>query len=152
LADTRFGKLTFIVMEPGVRLEVYKRVRTVFKGVKALCAATMSEYLIRAGYLSGHRPWTATLSRDLEKKGAVRFDSLARCEPYTLCYSVDSNGNGAPDHVYLFMRWLDKERAIAEVIDNYSVHPHPRNLKGPCWYKGRHLSNGRFWYGQILPK
>ena len=147
----RMEKLTGDLDSPAIRLDVFRKVRQAFKGVKALCAATASEYLIRAGYLNGYRPWTADLSKTLTAKGARRFDTVTDCEPYSLCYSVDGNRNGAPDHVYIFLCWIDPKRQIAEVVDNYSPHPHPRNLGGACWYKGKHLNYGRYWYGQVLP-
>jgi hypothetical protein len=68
-----------------------------------------------------------------------------------LCYTVDSNHNGAPDHVFFFIRWLDRARLVAEVVDNYAPHPHPRNLGSPCWYQGKRLAYGRFDHAQRMP-
>ncbi|MDQ3022957.1 MAG: hypothetical protein M3R04_01035 [bacterium] len=168
-------RLAVLLSDPSARLDVYRTVRRAFKGVKALCAATVSEYLIRAGVLHGYRPWTAQLENALREKGWITViysetevpspaqASLARqrarpsvaqrssAKPLDLCYSIDANRNSAPDHVFIFIRWLDRERLVAEVVDNYSAHPHPRNLGAPCWHGGRRLAYGCFSHAQRAP-
>jgi hypothetical protein len=161
-------------------------VRRAFTGVHALCAATASEYLIRAGVLGGYRPWTSQLESALKERGWMTVgtgvslsavgtrvsasahhryietvaDSLTAVptpdaltgvptlRTFDLCYSIDANGNGAPDHVFFFISWFDRARLVAEVVDNYAPHPHPRNLGAPCWYGGRRLAYGKFDHAQ----
>lgn len=143
-------KLSTLLNNPATRLDAYRKVRQVFKGVKALCAATVSEYLIRAGVLGGYRAWTADLQAVLAKKGAVSIAGMGNLKPLDICYSVDGNRNGAPDHVYFFLHWIDQSKGIASVLDNYSPHPHPRNLGASCWYQGKRLAYGRFSHAQRL--
>jgi hypothetical protein len=160
-------KLAILLNSPTTRLDVHRQVRQTFKGVKALCAATASEYLIRAGVLHGYRPWTSQLESSLKQKGwgsvptpnlspgrglgPALSDSFPVLRLGDLCYSVYANRNGAPDHVFFFIRWLDRARLVAEVVDNYAPHPHPRNLGAPCWYAGRRLAYGRFSHAQRTP-
>ena len=148
--STPLNKLASLLASPAVRLDVYRKVRQSFKGVKALCAATASEYLIRAGVLSGYRAWTSQLEAALLKKGWVAVSAIANLQPYDFCYTVDSNHNGAPDHVFFFVRWLDRTKLVAEVVDNYNPHPHPRNLGASCWYGGKRLAYGKFSHAQRL--
>ena len=183
-------RLATLLSSLTTRLDIYRKVRQAFRGVHALCAATASEYLIRAGVLGGYRPWTSQLESDLSRKGwktvaagvspvdlqategsqsgerprtTLHVGSNAQSSKLTggvpapplrfgdLCYTIDSNRNGAPDHVFFFIRWLDRARLIAEVVDNYAPHPHPRNLGAPQWYGGKRLAYGKFHHAQRLP-
>ena len=165
LKPATLAKLAALLASPAVRSDVYRTVRRAFKGVRALCAATASEYLIRAGVLSGYHPWTSGLEVALKVTGwktvggtgVTARDNASTGEtpvpplkPYDVCYTTDANANGAPDHVFIFLRWLDQSRLVAEVVDNYGAHPHPRNLGAPVWYGGQLLARTPFSQAQRL--
>lgn len=151
-ALTKFGHLACIVADPLQRADIYKTVRTRFKGVKALCAATQSAYLIRAGIISGWYAWTADLKRALTLKGAKVIHFPKDLQPYDLVFTVDANHNNAPDHVYLFLGWLDEAKLVAEIIDNYNAHPAPRNVGASVTYKRRRLARGKMAFAMRLPE
>lgn len=130
---------------------IHAEVRKVFKGVRALCAATQSAVLIHAGIINGWHPWCADLANVLRKLGWQKAAALSALVKGALCFTVDANHNGSPDHVYTFLGWLDEPSGVALVYDNYSPVPHPRNVGKAVWYKGKRLAYGRFDFALLPP-
>ena len=149
IADDLMTEWRHLVNSPEIRLSIYKYIRSlkVYRGVTALCAATQSEYLKRAGYIRVHYAWTADLASILLSIGWRKIALATDLRPMDMCYSQDRKPkNGSPDHVYLFLCWLDKAKRVALILDNYSPHPHPRNLGKSVWYKGKLYGKTPFDY------
>jgi len=136
------------------RLAIYVYIRSlkVYHGVSALCAATQSEYLRRAGWIAHHFAWTANLSAVLLTLGWTKVYAPDALLPLDECFSADVKPkNGSPDHVYLFLYWVDRADMIAMVLDNYSPNPHLRNIGVAVWYKGKRYAKTPFAYALRAP-
>lgn len=149
--DANILNLKRLVYNPTARKAIYRAVRKAHPGVKALCAATASEYLARAGVLTDRYTWTADLSDALESKGWPRTQDVAKLHELSAVFTVDANNNDAPDHVYLFLTWLDRAKWVALILDNYQADPHARNVLTACWYKARRLARGHMAYALCPP-
>lgn len=132
-----------VLASPTACKDIYNRVRVLYPSVHALCAATQSELDIRAGALTEHYPWAADYYAQLRAHGWIHGHDLKALEPGDKVFTVDANHNGSPDHTFVVVEWLDKEKMVALVYDNYQPAPHPRNVGAACIYKGKRLAYGR---------
>jgi hypothetical protein len=149
---TTKAKISALVNNAAERLAIYKRARVVLPHNGARCACTQSLLLIRAGVLNGVRLGTDDLDAALTARGWKRFESKVSLEPYDLLFSQDLAGrHPAPDHVYLFVQWLDQPARVALIWDNNAVGFTARNLGGACWYKGKRLNRTPFGYALRPP-
>lgn len=139
-----------LLSDPATQREIRAFTRKVLKLRSNQCAATASEYLRRAGYITHVRTWTADLAAALDAAGWIRKTGTP--EPYSVVFTKDDNGNGAPDHVYTLLEMIDPALGVAEVIDNYEPGPHLRNVHGAVTYNGQRLARGRAAFYMVPPE
>jgi hypothetical protein len=141
-----------LVKSADVRADIYRQARVVLPTCGARCATTQSLLLIKAGVLNGVRIGTSPLLETLKDRGWAPKWDVSMLQPGDMCFSRDLTGKkGWPDHVYLFLRWLNKPNLVAEIFDNNSKALIPRNIGKAVWYKGRRLSTTPFGFALCPP-
>ena len=145
--------LAAVANDPAMRQRIYDHSKDILPH-SPRCATVQSLVYYAA---KGKPPETITLAqcwpgtdgyRDARlKAGWNKCADMAALKPGYVLFSQDKAGRkGAPDHVYLFMGWLDQPRGVALIYDNNGAALRPRNLGKACWYKCRWLSATPFDY------
>jgi hypothetical protein len=147
----KFQKFIDILVDQEVRQDVYSKLRRIYRRGTPLCAATCSEFLTRAGILAYRRDNTKQVNDALVARGWRRKGELRWLEAGAVCFSKDLTGKRMPDHVYVFLGWLDRAKSLALIQDNFSPDPHLRNMGKGVWYRGRRYSATPFDYALYPP-
>jgi hypothetical protein len=96
------------------------------------CVAFMSEALRQAGVKVPHGP-ASLVTRDFSRhlQGVLRWTrvtSLGELRPGDVCFTQDDpSWPGFPAHTFMFVKWKDRARNLADVVDNQGF-THTRNL------------------------
>jgi hypothetical protein len=120
------------ITDHAVRAWVYAEARRILPTVGARCALTQYLFLVKAGVLKDKREARPLMTSQLEHalltevKGCKRITNPTQLRRGDVCFSRNCNSVPGPDHVYAFHTGLPS--GAANVVDNYAVGPHPRNI------------------------
>lgn len=154
------AKIGALVNSSDVRMEIYKRARVVLPKIGARCATTQSLLLIHAGVMNGIRLGTDGLRDALTQRYWARTSMIEKLQSYDMLFSEDRAGRHGggktwdqcvPDHVYLFIRWEQRDKQLAVIWDNNAVGFTLRNLGAACWHKGRRYNRTPFMFALRPP-
>jgi hypothetical protein len=143
------------VENPGTRYLVWHKAREILPKNPARCATTLALFAINARIMQRWRgEWKATgkILAAFKKKGWKVCRDLSKLQPGYPCASENHNTNPDPDHVYIFVGWLDYAKGIAEIMDNQKRDPHARNIKRGVKYLGIWYSKTPIDYFLIPPE
>lgn len=152
-------KLLAVAQTPELRKAIYNRAKALLPFTGSRCATVQSlTYWAAKGVaprqlsLPDLWPGTDGLDAYLRKNGWHEVRDMHALAPGMVCFTVDKAGrHPAPDHVYLFVRWLDQAQGIAEIFDNYSAALTIRNLLPVGTYKGKRYARTPWQYALVPP-
>lgn len=154
-------KLKKILNSREQRAAIYNFVHSNFKLQGGYCAATQSQLEVHLGTMQGLSINTAGLLKRLLARSYAIIGEMKQKKVLTtapplkygdICFSLDLKDKPMPDHTFRFLRWLDEAHLIAEVWDNYSIDPTPRNLGAPCTWNKKRLAKTAFAFALRHPE
>jgi hypothetical protein len=134
---------------------VWYKAREILPNNGARCATTLALFAMGAGiFQRWNASWVGTeaILTAFKKKGWRVCRDLDLLEPGCPCASKDANKNKRSDHVYIFIRWLDRAKGIGEIMDNQKRDPHARNITKGVKFMGIWYSKTPIDYFLIPPE